>query len=155
MRNGNDSEARRYLKSIQSTASSSDKKFRGHPAKHLLGSVGKILEGELHLKSGDLDAAIAAFQSAAELEDELNYDEPEPLPFAARHWLGAALLQAKRYQDAELVYREELKDHPHNGWSLMGLQDAVQAQGKSDLEVDKDFEESWARSDIWATSSRF
>jgi len=154
MRNGNDSEARRYLKSIQSAASS-DKKFRGHPAKYLLGSVGKILEGELQLRSGDLDGAIASFQSSAELEDKLNYDEPEPLPFAPRHWLGAALLQAERYQDAELVYREELKDHPHNGWSLMGLQSAIHAQGKSDLEVDKDLETSWARSDIWATSSRF
>jgi len=155
MRNGNDTEARRYLKSVQSTASSSDKNFRGHPAKHLLGSVGKILEGELQLKSGELDAAIASFQVSVELEDELNYDEPEPLPFTPRHWLGAALLQAKRYQDAELVYREELKDHPHNGWSLIGLQQAIQAQGKSDSDVDQDLEASWARSDIWATSSRF
>ena len=155
MRNGNNSEARRHLKSVQSTASSSDKKFRNHPAKHLVGLVGKILEGELQLLSGDLDAAIASFHSSAELEDELNYDEPEPLPFAARHWLGAALLQAERNQDAELVYREELKEHPHNGWSLMGLQSAIQAQGKTDLEVDQDLKASWARSDIWTTSSRF
>ncbi|MEZ4850063.1 MAG: hypothetical protein R3B93_15885 [Bacteroidia bacterium] len=35
----------------------------------------------------------------------LRWDEPEPFPFAARHWLGAALLEAKRYADAERVYR--------------------------------------------------
>ncbi len=28
-----------------------------------------------------------------------------PLPFAARHWLGVALLEAQRYQDAERSYR--------------------------------------------------
>ena len=43
------------------------------------------------------------------------YDEPEPLPFAVRHWLGAALLEANRPPDAERRYREELEDHPHNG----------------------------------------
>lgn len=155
MRNGKDAEARRYLQSVQTTANTSEKTFRAHPAKHLLGSVGKLLEGELHLQGDDPEAAIASFETAVELEDALNYDEPEPLPFAARHWLGAALLQAERFSDAEKVYREELVDHPHNGWSLMGLQSALQAQGKTDAAVDKDFESSWARSDIWATSSRF
>ena len=40
--------------------------------------------------------AIEAFEQAVKLEDEIDYDEPEPLPFSARHWLGAALLEAKR-----------------------------------------------------------
>ena len=94
-------------------------------------------------------------KGAPRLEDALSYDEPEPLPFAARHWLGAALLEAKRSADAEKVYRDELDDHPHNGWSLLGLQQALEAQGKTDAAVDKDFEKSWARSDHWIRSSRF
>jgi hypothetical protein len=40
---------------------------------------------------------IAKFETAVKLDDEMDYDEPEPLPFPARHWLGAALLEAKRY----------------------------------------------------------
>lgn len=155
MRNGEDAEARRYLQSVQSTANTSDKRLGADSAKNLLGSVGKLLEGELHLQGGDLEAAIASFETAVELEDALNYSEPEPLPFAARHWLGAALLEGERFSDAEEVYREELVDHPHNGWSLIGLQSALRAQGKTDAAVDEDFESSWARSDIWATSSRF
>jgi tetratricopeptide (TPR) repeat protein len=155
MRNGKDAEARRYLQSVQSTANTSEKRFGADSAKHLLGSVGKLLEGELYLQGGDPEAAITSFETAVELEDALNYSEPEPLPFAARHWLGAALLEAERFSDAEKVYREELVDHPHNGWSLIGLQSALQAQGKTDAAVDEDFESSWARSDIWATSSRF
>lgn len=85
----------------------------------------------------------------------MGYDEPEPLPFAARHWLGAALLEAGKHAEAEAVYREELADHPHNGWSLYGLKQALAAQGKTDAAVNADFDESWARSDVWITASRF
>ena len=85
----------------------------------------------------------------------MEYDEPEPLPFPARHWLGAALLEAKRPADAERVYREDIKDHPHNGWSLLGLQQALKAQGKTDPDVDADLAKSWSRSDTWIRSSRF
>ena len=65
------------------------------------------------------------------------------------------LLEQKRYEDAERVYREELEDHPHNGWSLWGLKEALEALGKTDPEVDKDFAKSWARSDTLLRASRF
>jgi tetratricopeptide (TPR) repeat protein len=147
--------AKVYLARVLKTAETSKSMFRFHDARHLLGTVGGILEGEILRKEGDLNGAIAAFERAAKLEDELIYDEPEPLPFAARHWLGAALLEANRPADAERVYREEIEDHPHNGWSLLGLQQALAAQGKRDTAIDKDFEESWARSDAWIRASRY
>ena len=147
--------ARVYLARILKTAETSKSTFRFHDARHLLGTVGGILEGEILRKEGDLNGAIAAFERAVKLEDELMYDEPEPLPFAARHWLGAALLEANRFAEAERAYREEIADHPHNGWSLFGLQQALAAQGKKDAAVDKDFEESWARSDAWIRASRY
>ena len=113
------------------------------------------MEGEILLVAGDSEAAVSAFEKAVALEDALGYDEPEPLPFAARHWLGAALLAAGQYADAERVYREELLDHPKNGWSLYGLKLALEKQDRRDAEVDRQFDESWARSDTWITSSRF
>ena len=113
------------------------------------------MEGEISRDKGDLKGAIAAFESAVVAYDNLAYDEPEPLPFAARHWLGAALLEANRYAEAEQIYREELVDHPHNGWSLFGLKEALAGQGKSSPAVDADFEASWARSDTWIRGSRF
>jgi hypothetical protein len=94
-------------------------------------------------------------ESSGSSDDALDYDEPEPIPFPARHWLGAALLEAKRHADAERVYREDIADHPHNGWSLHGLQQALKAQGKSSAEVDADLEASWSRSDTWIRASRF
>jgi hypothetical protein len=78
------------------------------------------------LRSDDkLKYALKAFEKAVKTEDKIDYDEPEPLPFSARHWLGAALLDLERPQDAERVYREDLKKHPHNGWSLTGLRLAL------------------------------
>ena len=146
--------ARAHLNRVIEGAQS-DAVFRRHSAEHLLGTVAGILEGEIHRAQGDLDAAIAAFRRAVVAEDALQYDEPEPMPFAARHWLGAALLEEGNYPDAERIYREELDDHPHNGWSLFGLRAALAAQGRVAPEVDADFEASWARSDTWITGSRF
>jgi tetratricopeptide (TPR) repeat protein len=147
--------ARLYLGRVQKTASTSKAEFRGHSAKNLLGVLAGILEGEIARARDDLPGAIKAFEAAVAADDALDYDEPEPLPFPARHWLGAALLEAKRYADAERVYRDDLADHPHNGWSLLGLQQALKAQGKSDPAVDEDLERSWSRADTWIRASRF
>jgi tetratricopeptide (TPR) repeat protein len=147
--------ARVYLDRMKKTAETSKQEFRSHPAKRLLGVLIGVLEGEIARTTGDLPKAIALFEDAVKLDDELEYDEPEPLPFAARHWLGAALLEASRAADAERVYRDDLKDHPHNGWSLVGLQQALKAQGKSSPDVDADLAKSWARSDTWIRASRF
>jgi tetratricopeptide (TPR) repeat protein len=147
--------ARLYLSRVQKMAETSKAEFRGHSAKNLLGVLAGILEGEIAREAGDLPAAISALERAVAADDALDYDEPEPLPFPARHWLGAALIEAKRFADAEKVYRDDLADHPHNGWSLLGLQQALKAQGKKDPDVDKDLEQSWSRSDTWIRSSRF
>jgi len=95
------------------------------------------------------------FEKAALLQEGLVYDEPEPLPFSAFHWLGAALVESKRFDEAEQAYRRELKDHPKNGWSLLGLQQALKGKGVQSREVDEALEKSWARSDTWIRSSRF
>ena len=144
-----------YLRRVQHLAETSEAQMRFHPAERLLGVVAGILEGELLRERGDTDGALAAFERAVELDDALVYDEPEPLPFAARHWLGALLLELGRHAEAEQVYRDEIADHPHNGWSLFGLKTAVEAQGRTDAAVDADLEASWARSDTWIKASRF
>jgi tetratricopeptide (TPR) repeat protein len=156
LRAGDDILARAYLEKVR-RGSTEDDAFRGHSAGQLLGVVGGILEGEILRADGDLDGAISILRHAVELEDGLRCDEPEPLPFTARHWLGAVLLEAERAVDAESIYRASLEDHPHNGWSLFGLEEALRAQGRG-AEADAvhaDFEHAWARADHWIQSSRY
>jgi len=136
-------------------AATSQTSFRRHPARQLVGTLAHILEGEILLSQGQTNAAVKAFEKAVQREDEMQFDEPEPLPFSARHWLGAALLESAQPAQAEQVYLAELLDHPHNGWSLVGLRAARLAQGLSVTDVDADLDESWARSDVWIQTSKF
>ena len=157
LRKGEAEAARQHLARLQKLADTSKEVFSSarHPAGRLLGVVAGILEGEIARAAKDVPAAIASFERAVKLDDELDIDEPEPLPFPARHWLGAALLEVGRHADAERVYREDLKEHPHNGWALTGLQRALVDQGKRSAEVDADLAASWSRSDTWIRASRF
>ena len=155
LKEGDPEMATEYRDKVLKFAEETEERFRFHPAELVVGTAGRILDGEIQWELGDLDGAIAAFEAAVEVEDKMDYDEPEPLPFSARHWLGAALLEAERYRDAEAVYRAELDDHPHNGWSLFGLKQALAGQGRSDSTVEDDLKQSWSRSDTLLLSSKF
>lgn len=144
-----------YLHRVRTVADTSQAKYRGHPAAHILGVLAGILESEIQREAGDLSGAITTLQATVGLEDQMQYDEPEPMPFDSRHWLGAALLEAERYAEAEATYRAELEDHPRNGWSYFGLLQALKKQGKNTQMVQEQFEESWARADHWIRASRF
>ena len=155
LRSGEADFARVYLDRVRRTAETTEQRLRFHPGQDILDIAAAILEGEIHRAAQDLASSIRSFEAAVAQEDALMYDEPEPLPFAARHWLGAALLEAGRHAEAERVYRADLDDHPHNGWSLFGLKTALDAQGKSSPEVDRALAASWARADTWLAASRF
>ncbi len=155
LKQGNTDFAQLYLGRVKKAAETSKASFRMHTGKDLLGIAAGILEGEMQRTSGGLAAAIKSFRRAADLQNGLQYDEPEPLPFAAHHWLGAALLESRRFEDAEKVYREDLKEHPRNGWSLLGLKQALEGQGAPSEQVSADLAASWARADTWIRSSRF
>jgi tetratricopeptide (TPR) repeat protein len=147
--------ARVYAERVEKAAEAETTEEWFFPLKSMLTLLAGILRGELELRAGDTRAAIAAFEKAVEVEDGLPYSEPEVLPFSARHWLGAAFLEAKRPRDAERVYREDLEHHPHNGWALFGLKSALEAQGTLADDVAADLAQSWARSDTWLRGSRF
>src|SRR4051812_22393639 len=155
MRAGNTQRARQYPDRMSSTSAPSDAVFKFHSAKVLLGTLAGILEGEIDRMAGDVKGAIVAFERAVALNDTIILDDPEPLPFPARHWLGAALLEAERFADAERIYRVDHQHRPHSGWSRVGLQRARKGQGKSAATVDADLQRSWARADTPIKASRF
>lgn len=150
--------ASHYLSRVEEAAGTNpDAQFRGHSAGDLLGIVGGILRSEIHREAGELAEAIRALEAAVEMEDGLRYDEPEPLPFSARHWLGALHLEAGQPAAAEAVYLADLEKHPRNGWSLYGLAQALEADGRAEeaVRVRQRLDESWVRSDTWLRGSRF
>jgi len=155
LRRGERAAAEALLGDLRAYAASTEDRFRFHDAGTLIGALVHVLAGEGARLDGDLDAAIEHYRAAVVLEDTLGYDEPEPLPFALRHWLGAALLESGRWMEAEIVFRTELADHPHNGWSLLGLEQALAGQGRTDPMVDLDLAASWARADVTPRTSRF
>jgi tetratricopeptide (TPR) repeat protein len=131
--------------------------FFGFPQRDMLGMAENILAGEIAAAEGRFQAAESYLRAAIQLEDGLPYAEPEPWPIPARHVLGAVLLEADRPALAEAVYREALQVHPDNGWSLKGLQNSLEAQGRTAeaRQAKEAFEEAWERADIWLPASRF
>ncbi|MBD1913630.1 MULTISPECIES: hypothetical protein [unclassified Leptolyngbya] len=123
---------------------------------HLLQIGSAVLAGELAAKQGDYEGAIAHLQQGIELEDNLKYDEPSPWYAPVRQILGSVLLQANRPMEAEQVYREDLVKYPDNGWSLYGLTQSLQAQGRTQeaREAQAQFEQAWRYADISLTASR-
>lgn len=159
LRTGDPHLARAYLERIREGRASAgeDVQIRGASADVVLGIVANLLEGEILRDSGDLDGAVARFEEAVSLHDGLPYAEPELLNFGSRHWLGDALLEANRPEEAEAVYRASLEKHPHNGWSIYGLEQSLRAQGQN-AEADEArdwFREAWSDADTLIRGSVF
>ena len=70
---------------------------------------------------------------------------------------GFCAVSTGKPAEAEMVYREDLKSFPANGWSLLGLQQSLDAQEKSDeaLVTGAQFETAWQFADVTLESSRF
>lgn len=147
--------AKVYLERIKAVADTTKAQFRFENGAPHLKVLAGILEGEIAWEEGKKAVAIKAFQKAVKEEDKLPYSEPEPIPFAARHWLGAAQLEQGQYSAAEKTYTEELADHPRNGWSFYGLREALQGQNKTIDKVEQAYLASWARADAYLTESKF
>ena len=73
---------------------------------------------------------MAAFDRAIRTEDGMAYVEPKDWVLPVRHFAGACLLRLKRPVEAEKMYREDLVHSPGCGWSLLGLAQSLEAQGK-------------------------
>lgn len=116
-----------------------------------------FLDGEIAYRKGNHEKAIAKLREAVKLEDALKYDEPPGWTVPSRHALGAVLLDAKRPEEAEAVYREDLVMYPENGWALRGLATALEMRKKAAeaASVEKRFDAAWARADVDLESSCF
>lgn len=126
------------------------------PADHVLNLAAHALHGEIEEAKGNLDAAIAHYNMAIELQDNLNYTEPPDWSQSIRLYLGAVLLDAGRAAEAEQVYMKDLQWNQQNGWTTFGLFQALQAQGKTHEAaiVERQFQSFWRNADVDLERSR-
>ena len=110
----------------------------------------EVVAGELAALKGDYSTAIAHLEKAVTYEDKLIYTEPAAWHVPTRQNLGAVLLKAKKYEEAEKVYKADLTILRQNGWSLMGLYNSLMAQGKINEaeKIIQEFNTAWEHADI-------
>lgn len=154
---GKTAEARAEQKSFRAAVDRVPKEaaFGNNKAADILAVADKLLEGETLVAEGKVADGLEVLREAVVKEDALRYAEPPDWIHPVRHALGATLLKAGKADEAEAVYREDLKRWPHNGWSLYGLTRSLEARGKDAADVRKQFDESWKRADVKLSSSCF
>jgi tetratricopeptide (TPR) repeat protein len=121
-----------------------------HPMSATLRISERVLAGTLAQARKDLPAAIAAFEQAVAIEDDVAYFEPPLWHQPVRQKLGAAQLAAKRAKAAEATFTEDLRRNPENGWSLFGLEQSLLAQKREAeaAQVAQRLAKAWAQSDL-------
>jgi tetratricopeptide (TPR) repeat protein len=122
----------------------------------LLWVAGAILSGEILAAQRNFAPALDSLRTAVRRQDALNYDEPPPFFYPARHSLGAVLLMRGAMGDlveAERVYRTDLglndgANFPvnrsrQNGWAYRGMVNTMRAMHKDPAEWERDFVRVW------------
>lgn len=114
-----------------------------------------VLKGCIAAKQNDFEKSITFLEQAVEIEDNLNYNEPPDWFFSVRHHLGAILLKAGKYTEAETVYHQDLQTWKKNGWALKGMYNSFLMQKKDkDAQIYKSaFDDAWKYADIQIASS--
>lgn len=125
------------------------------PAPTIAEIVFDVAKGDIACRRGQTSECVAKLKAAVAAQDSLPYDEPPDFYYPVRQTLGAWLLKAKKPADAEAVFVEDLKRNPDNGWSLVGLKRALEAQKKPTADVDAKLAAAWKDADTQLASSDF
>jgi tetratricopeptide (TPR) repeat protein len=132
-----------------------DAVFGNNSGAALLAVAQHLMNGEILVAEGKIESAIEQLQMAVKAEDALRYNEPPDWIQPTRHTLGVVLLTAGRYAEAADVYRQDLKVHPNNGWSLYGLAESLKGLGreKEAAQIRAKFDTVWKDADMAIRSS--
>lgn len=109
-------------------------------ARDVLAIAEEMMHGEIAFKAGRRTEGLDHLRKAVDLEDNLAYEEPWSWPQPSRHALGALLMEAGEYGEAESVFRADLgldgklprpSQHPRNVWALHGLNECLERRGET------------------------
>lgn len=90
----------------------------------------QLLLGVIHEERNLTDGAIRHYNLADSIESNMVYNEPRDWMLNPKHFLGNACLKAGKAREARETFERDLKNNQENGWSLYGLWQALQKEGK-------------------------
>ena len=143
-----------------------DRMVFNNPCSEVLKVAQQMMLGELAYKSGRTDDGLAHLRASVALDDNLLYDEPWGWMQPTRHALGALLMDAGHYPEAEAIYRADLgldatlprpSQHPRNVWSLHGLDECLARRGETTerRHIRQQLAQAIARAEVPITASCF
>jgi len=127
--------------------------FLFNPADKIMELASTVLRARL----AQGEESIPLWRQAVAQQDALLYDDPPPWYYPVRESLGAALLRLNRPQEAEKVFRENLRRNPRNPRGLFCLWRAVLAEGQAENAdwLHQQFGEVWKGSALDPTLESF
>lgn len=117
-----------------------DRMLFQNKAHDVLGVAEALMLGEVAYKAGRREEGLDHLREAVRRDDGLMYEEPWAWPQPARHALGALLIDAGIWDEAETVYRADLGldprlpralQNPQNVWALHGLDECLARRGET------------------------
>ena len=129
--------------------------FGNNTAAAIVDIVSHMVEGEILLREGSQEKGLEELRQAVKLEDGLKYDEPPGWLIPMRHSVGASLVGAGKFAEAERVYRADLARLPEDDWALYGLAQSLRGQkrAREAAAIDARFKRVWANADLRISSS--
>ena len=126
-----------------------------NPSSNIAQIAHSVVSGEIAAAEGNLPKAKEHLSKAIYLEDHLIYSEPTAWHIPVRQTLGAILVNAENFSEAEKLYKEDLEVLRQNGWSLIGLYESLVGQGKLEEAkmIMQEFVTAWKHADIKITTS--
>jgi len=126
-------------------------------ASTLLQIAEQLLAGDLAVSNGNPMQGVTEIERAVRLEESLLYSEPPDWYFPTRHALGWALLKADLPAEASVIYWQDLRESPDNGYALKGLAQSLAASGDEvgAKGMEERYTQAWREADMQLTSSRF
>lgn len=141
-------EREQFLEAVRSLPK--DRKYGNNTETEVMQLPLFILNAKIAMARNDMPQALGHLREAVAAEDRLSYNEPPDWYYPpSREALGSLLLQAKRFEEAERVFRADLKLNQRNGRSLFGLAESLRSQNKTDEAnlVEPLHRAAWAQSD--------
>lgn len=122
-------------------------------AQSILDLAEKVLNANILISKQDKTGAAELFKEAVKLEDKVNYNEPPDWYPSVRLSLGKLLFSENKFEEAEAVFREDLKKYPHNGRGLFGLHESLKAQNKTEEseKIYNEIQKAWKNADFVLT----